>query len=271
MHAILRIAAPALLAVGAALFIDVRSRRLALDPPGFRNPFRRLLGLGAVALALAVASFSWIGTTPRQPTAAQLAQVPYWQLFMLHMLLVGAIVVWFAAGYAGTGERLGDQIGLRPQRPLVEIGVGIVFGIGAWVIVLAGAWLVSVVVTALGAQDLVPKSPPTTVAWLAATPVLLRVGLALSAGLVEESFFRGLLQPRAGLLFSTALFAMAHLSYGEPFLLVGVTLLSLLYGLLVIWRQSLWAAVAAHALFDLVQLLVVVPSLLHSFRGFWAG
>jgi membrane protease YdiL (CAAX protease family) len=271
VHALVRIGAPALLAVGAALYLDLRSRRLGLDPPGFRQPGRRFFGLGAIAFALAVGSFAWIGAKPTQPTPAQLSQVPYWQLFALHLLLVAAIVVWFAAGYAGSGERLGTQLGLRPQRPLVEIGVGILFGIGAWVVVIVGAWLAGLIMTALGAQDLVPKSPPTTVAWLAATPVLLRIGLALSAGIVEESFFRGLLQPRGGILFSTALFAMAHLSYGQPFLLVGVTLLSLLYALLVVWRQSLWAAVAAHALFDLVQLLVVVPSLLHSFQGFWAS
>ncbi len=45
-------------------------------------------------------------------------------------------------------------------------------------------------------------------------------------------------------------------------MLVGITLLSLLFALLVRWRQSIWAAVAAHTLFDAVQLLVVVPTAL---------
>ena len=62
-----------------------------------------------------------------------------------------------------------------------------------------------------------------------------------------------------GVLVSTALFALAHLGYGQPFMLVGVTLLSLLYAELRRRRGSVWAPIAAHAIFDLVQLLVVVP------------
>ena len=58
---------------------------------------------------------------------------------------------------------------------------------------------------------------------------------------------------------STVLFALAHLGYGQPFMLIGVTLLSLLYADLMRRRGSVWAPVAAHAVFDLVQLLVVVP------------
>ncbi len=42
-------------------------------------------------------------------------------------------------------------------------------------------------------------------------------------------------------------------------MLVGITLLSLLYGLMVKWRQNIWPAIAAHALFDAVQLLVMIP------------
>jgi membrane protease YdiL (CAAX protease family) len=82
-----------------------------------------------------------------------------------------------------------------------------------------------------------------------------------------------------GILLSTLLFALAHFSYGQPFMLVGVTLLSLVYGLLVKWRQNIWPSVAAHALFDGVQLLVIVPGVLHwmdvsgekaaAFLGFW--
>lgn len=52
---------------------------------------------------------------------------------------------------------------------------------------------------------------------------------------------------------------LAHLSYDQPLMLVGITLLSLFYGALVRWRQSLWSAIVAHTLFDAIQLLVVIP------------
>ena len=76
---------------------------------------------------------------------------------------------------------------------------------------------------------------------------------------MEETFFRGFLQPRIGILASSLLFVLAHWTYGEPFMLVGVALLSLTYALLTRWRGSVWAAAAAHAVFDGVQLLVLVP------------
>ena len=50
-------------------------------------------------------------------------------------------------------------------------------------------------------------------------------------------------------------------------MLIGITLLSLIYGFLVKWRQNLWPAIAAHALFDGVQLLVVVPAALKMLQG----
>jgi membrane protease YdiL (CAAX protease family) len=45
-------------------------------------------------------------------------------------------------------------------------------------------------------------------------------------------------------------------------MLVGIAILSLIYAFLVRWRQNIWPAIAAHALFDGVQLLVVIPGLL---------
>ena len=45
-------------------------------------------------------------------------------------------------------------------------------------------------------------------------------------------------------------------------MLVGITLLSLIYAFLVRWRQNIWPAIAAHALFDAVQLLVIIPAAL---------
>jgi membrane protease YdiL (CAAX protease family) len=123
------------------------------------------------------------------------------------------------------------------------------------------------VVFLLGGEDALPKTAPTTIAFIAGLPALVRFLLSLSAGVVEEVFFRGFLQPRVGITLSTIAFVLAHVAYGQPFMLVGVTLLSLLFALLVRWRQNLWPAIAAHALFDAVQLLVVIPAALKFLEG----
>jgi membrane protease YdiL (CAAX protease family) len=150
---------------------------------------------------------------------------------------------------------------LAPDVPR-EIGIGVLLGIGAWGAVLLGAFVLGGLVWALGGADSLPRKPPDLIPWIAALPIGFRLLVSLSAGVVEETFFRGFLQPRIGILLSTGLFVLAHFSYGQPFMLVGIGLLSLIYAWIVRWRQNIWPAIAAHTLFDGIQLLVVIPSAL---------
>lgn len=160
------------------------------------------------------------------------------------------------------GRQLAVQFGyLAPSIPR-EVGLGVLLGIGAWVAVILALMVIAGVAWALGGENAIPKSPPALIPLIAGLPVWVRFLVSLSAGVVEESFFRGFLQPRIGILASTGFFVLAHLSYGQPFMLVGIGLLSLIYAFLVKWRQNVWPAMAAHALFDGVQLLVVVPAAL---------
>jgi membrane protease YdiL (CAAX protease family) len=156
------------------------------------------------------------------------------------------------------GRQLAAQLGLVAPKVSFEVMIGLLLGVAAWMAVLAALLAAAIAVYALGGESALPK-PSAIVPWIAALPVLVRVMVALSAGFVEEIFFRGFLQPRIGILLSTGFFALAHVSYGQPFMLLGVTLLSLIYALLVRWRQTIWPAIVAHALFDGIQLLVIIP------------
>jgi membrane protease YdiL (CAAX protease family) len=188
------------------------------------------------------------------------------QLFLLHFLFVLVLMIWYVLGFAGlpgfgAEGRNGwvAQLGFRASSIWREIGIGLVIGVGAWVVVLMVLTTVGLFMWWLGGSDLLPTEPPKVVPWIAALPVAVRLLVSLSAGVVEETFFRGFLQPRMGLALSTALFVLAHASYEQPLMLVGITLLSLIYGLLVIWRQTIWPAIAAHTLFDAMQLLIIIP------------
>lgn len=158
----------------------------------------------------------------------------------------------------GFGRQLAAQLGLTARSVPREIGIGLLLGLGAWAAVLLALFAVAIAVYAMGGDKALPK-PSLIVPWIASLPIAVRVLVSLSAGVVEETFFRGFLQPRVGIVLSTACFALAHVSYGQPFMLLGVTLLSLIFGLLVRWRQTIWPAIAAHALFDGIQLLVIIP------------
>ena len=263
---LLRVVGPALLALAAAFIVDRLCAAKGLLPPGFAVPWRRGAALALLAGVLWIGVFAPLGMLGLE-TEQDLSGLTVPRLFLLHGILVATLVGWFLLGYAGTaradlGRLFAAQFGLLAPRPAREIGLGLVLGLAIWSLALMVLMAVALVVLAFGGEDALPKSPPALVPWIAALPWGVRLLVSLSAGAVEETFFRGFLQPRAGLLLSTLFFALAHASYGQPFLLVGVTFLSVLYGALVRWRQSIWAAITAHALFDAVQLLVIVPAAL---------
>jgi membrane protease YdiL (CAAX protease family) len=156
------------------------------------------------------------------------------------------------------GRQLVAQLGLAAPNVSREVLIGLLLGVLAWAAVLL-ALAVTLAVWAVSGGRSLPKPSPI-VPWIAALPVMVRVMVSLSAGFVEEIFFRGFLQPRVGIALSTVCFVLAHVSYGQPFMLLGVCLLSLIYAFLVRWRQTIWPAIAAHALFDGIQLLVIIPA-----------
>ncbi len=289
---LLRFAGPVFLGLAAAVAVDTLCARRGLLPPGFAVPWRR-----AVANAL-LAGVLWLGVfAPLGMLGLEIEQdlsgltVP--RLFLLHGLLLGTLVAWFLLGYAGIGAPAGGpgvglgaptdsveaaavtvprpsgllrqfaaQFGFRVPRPVREVALGLLLGIAAWAAVLGALLVVGVLVYVLGGEDALPKAPPALIPWVAALPVGVRVLISLSAGVVEEAFFRGFLQPRAGMFLSTAFFALAHASYGQPLMLIGVTLLSLVYAFLVRWRQNVVVAATAHAFFDGIQLLIIIPAAL---------
>jgi membrane protease YdiL (CAAX protease family) len=87
----------------------------------------------------------------------------------------------------------------------------------------------------------------------------MRLALVCSAGFFEELFFRSFLQARGGLLLSTILFTASHASYGMPFMLVGVFTVSVVLGRVFARRGDVVPCMVAHAVFDAVQLFVILP------------
>jgi membrane protease YdiL (CAAX protease family) len=268
---LLRTIGPLVLAIAAALYVDRTMARRGCLPPRFGSPspldgrppafepqLRRAFGTAVVAVILwgaALAPLASLGEAP--PDTAELT-IP--RLFFLHGLLVAALAAWYALGHLPRvgGPDWRAAFGLEASaRHELAVGAGV--GLAIWLGVLLVLLLLAGLVSLLGGREALPQEPPAIVLWIGALPLWARASVAISAGVVEEVFFRGFLQPRVGVLASTALFALAHLGYGQPFMLVGVTLLSLLYAELRRRRGSVWAPIAAHAIFDLVQLLVVVP------------
>ena len=104
---------------------------------------------------------------------------------------------------------------------------GLAVGVGGWLVTIAIALAIALVLQATGVLPKNPQ-PSATIAWMASLPLWKKIMIVCSAMTVEEAFFRGWLQKRVGLIASTLLFALAHLGLGQPFLLIGVMTISVL-------------------------------------------
>lgn len=306
LEAVLRGLGPLLLAAGTAWASDRGMVRRQLAPPGFAQPWRRAAALSLLTVVLWVGMLAGLGTLGLDGGGPDLEQLGPLELFGMHVLLVFTLGAWYLLGFAGlaaaavgtgtpdtdgpaaaAGELLDGQVvvagvprcpaaaswwvqfGWHTPTPRADVGIGLAAGVVIWVAVLAVMAAVAVLIAAFGGEAILPKRPPALVAWLALQPFLLRVALAISAGVVEETFFRGFLEPRLGVGATTVLFVLAHLSYDQPWMLVGVTLLSLGFSALCRWRRTIVPAVIAHTVFDAIQLLIAIPAILELGGGAW--
>lgn len=264
------------LSVATAVAVDRMTERRGLTPPGLAVPWRRATVVTLLAAVFWLGVYSPVTTFGAEPPDPSTFTIP--QLFLMHAILATVLVVWLVLSFAGTGDgsgsaaaaadgsalvralaRAAEQLGLRAASLWQELSLGVLAGGVGWLATLLLMASVAALYAAVAGSEALPQEVPRVIVWTAGLPVVVRVAIALSAGLVEEAFFRGLLQPRIGIGASSVLFVLAHAGYGAPLMLVALTFLSFFLAQLVRWRQNIWPAVAAHAFFDLVQLLVIIP------------
>lgn len=204
------------------------------------------MGLLAVSLLFTAASLlggkgggDLAGLTPAQLRIALWAQAAF------NLIALGLLpLAW------GMGTRRQPWRGMVRYFHLDRPLLGVLQGVGWAVVVLLGLVAIGYLLQLVGYQ---PGNPQADAILAAVTPALA-VALALSAGIGEEVFFRGLLQRWVGVWGQAAIFGLFHLGYGTPLQVVVPFLLGLLLGFLVRRGASLWVAITAHFLFDLVQL-----------------
>ncbi len=245
-------AAAILIAVGSG-----RERWPALRVESFPAPWRRVVGLGlfAVVIALVVVvpllAFPWVSPTREDPRLA------FAELFLGHAVLVAFLLAWWVL--VGCPE-IARFLALDLTRIADDARLGAATAAAGWA---------AMAVVLLGLQALFPEAfpraaegarLPDAVRAIAALGPIERGLLAVSAGVVEESFFRSFLQVRAGALLSAVSFAASHMTYGSPLMLAGVVPVGLVFAGVFARRPSLVPCVVGHILFDVVQLFLFLPS-----------
>lgn len=181
------------------------------------------------------------------------------ELFLGHGLMTACLLAWWRL--RGTVP-LVDFLSLREEWARIprRVAVGLGAGMLAWGIAVVGTALVAGVWMETAAPTPAPPvHVPEVLFWLVELPVLHKALVVLVAMTVEEAFFRAFLQPRIGAFAASACFALSHLNYGLPFLVIGVFLVSLFWSWLFHRTGHLLPCIVAHGVFDAIQLFVVLP------------
>ncbi|MES2154343.1 MAG: CPBP family intramembrane glutamic endopeptidase [bacterium] len=150
--------------------------------------------------------------------------------------------------------RVGGWDGAVRYLGLETPGRGLVRGLG-WGLAALGALIaLGIVLKAIGVHE----ASEQTALISSALTWPLALALALGAAIGEEIFFRGILQKRIGWIWQAVVFGLVHLSYGTVLQIAFPLALGLFWGWLRKRGESLWALMAAHFLFDFVQLALAI-------------
>ena len=243
------------IAVVYAAMITMNERYDIFSVDRFSSPIIRLvayLWLGALLFTL---GFLIVGSSLHPPTVKDLAGIPFYSLFTLHALLIVFLLGWWLLARR---PPVSAFLNIPRARLGEAVMTGFAVGVGGWVLTLGLAIIIALILTATG---VIPKNPQPSpmIGWMAALPLWKKGLIVFSAMTVEEAFFRGWLQKRIGLIASTLLFSLAHSGLGQPLLLIGVAIISLVIGFTFYRTKNLIPGMIAHGIFDAVQLFVLIP------------
>jgi membrane protease YdiL (CAAX protease family) len=197
--------------------------------------------------------------TPSGPDE-QIAHAPFVSAVTIGAAVVPLAIIAYAVRAAGCD--LTDYLGLRaPERRYLAVGLVALAVLLPLVDLLS--WLAGYPITPDFVLDLYRSARETS------TLVVLVLAIVIAAPLVEEIVFRGFLLPglahsvlgaSGALLFTSLSWALLHAQY-QPFYLIQIVLLGLVFGWLRLKSGSTLLTILLHGLLNLaalVQAAVVV-------------
>ena len=198
-----------------------------------------LAALGGVAFAHKIsAGHSSVGAQPNRVRSYLLILLIEWLLFAL--VMAG---VW--RNPASVLIVLGDHWH-SVRQVLRDIGIAFAFWIVAAALLWLFGWLLRIHETGAAVAAMLPHGGVELACWIA---------VSVTAGICEETIFRGYLQPQfmaltksapAGILLSAVIFGAAHAYQGfRMTILIG--LYGVMFGILAHWRGSVRPGMIAHA------------------------
>jgi hypothetical protein len=238
------------LALGLALTLPLLKpfrRLMAMLTPMDPDSTIDMMGLGVI-LAL-TSYFGWAITLETDPEDLTSAVTVASQVINVAFFILVAYVAVGVSMYR-SGREATSRLGIRwPTLPDIAVGVAAV--IPAFMLSMVGSLL-----TLYFQPDLFEDLGDTMEEMSSGTDVtIVSVLLFASAGLGEEILFRGAIQPRFGIVMTSAFWALVHTQYQFSFVVLGLFLVGLLFGLM---RKyvSTTSAIIAHALYNAAVVLL---------------
>src|SRR5579871_1482113 len=220
---------------GAVIVSTVSIARPELSAPGDRyRPIASRTHLVVVLVALGAWSFGGnmiVGHLTHDPSKLR---VPFYLITMVFEWLMFLLVV---TGVRRAGAAVASVIGERwhsGRKLLVDIGIAIAF----WIPAILVLYLIMRALRVSGlanVQAVLPRGAAEIMLWLL---------LSVTAGICEETLFRGYLQRQltaltrsaiAGMVLSAVAFGAAHAYQGFRMTIV-ITVYGLMFGALAYWR-----------------------------------
>jgi membrane protease YdiL (CAAX protease family) len=242
-----------------AAIVVVAARKGAFRRDVFPNGRRRAGALVAFGVTLAATTIlpAFSLGTPIDPERLSLPSI----LALQQLLALFLLVWWLLAGRPPVREFLA----LATPDPGRQVRVGLVVGLAGWGLTVAAGLVVLGALRFAGLEEVRPIPP--LVRWLASQPFGSRLVLVLAAMTVEEVFFRSFLQRRFGAVAASILFLVSHGGYGDPLFFVGLLAITVVLSATFEKTGSVVASMVAHGVFDAVQLLLILPSVVRLIPG----
>lgn len=217
-------------------------------------------GFAAVALWLGAQivvgelAANWLFDGAPPDPRSRVTNAPFVSMVTIAAAIVPLAVL--AIGVRAAGCELADYLGLRvPEGRYVAIGLVTLAVLIPLVDLLS--WLAGYPITPAFVLDIYQSARAT------GTLVLLAIALGVIAPLVEETIFRGFLLPglahsvlraTGALLFTSLSWALLHAQY-QPFYLIQIVILGVVFGWLRLKSGSTLLTIVLHGLLNLAALV----------------
>ena len=181
-------------------------------------------------------------------------------LLLNTLFMVGCSFAWLKLVHGFNLKEILRELKFKRKKMHIALFYGVATTVLFWITMVL-ILLMIVFFTGFKEENLIAYELGKALSWSGVIVV------SLLAALSEETFFRGFLQQRIGIIPASLLFGFVHVGYGTISQVILPVVFGIILGILVIRTRNIFSAVSAHFSFNLVQffllkILIMAPIIL---------